>query len=107
MTWNREEHYLGWVHRELDRLQALDQQGGMPTLEVEDRIALRAEWYDVVDRYLAAVAAYEAGNMLPELRPQLIDVSMRLDVLTPALERLGLRQPDPGVLARMKLAAAS
>jgi hypothetical protein len=70
---NQDQHYLGWVHREIDNLVAIDAQGGLPTLEAEDRVGLRLEWYDVIDRYLAEVA--------------------------PVLERLRLCQPDPEIFA--------
>lgn len=101
------EHYLGWVNREIDRLLALDDAGGMPTLAVEDRIATRVEWHDVVDRYLAVVAAYDNGQLTPDAHCCLVDITGRLAALTPVLERLRLRRPDPDVLARMRLTAAS
>ena len=107
MTREHAEHYLGWVNREIDRLLVLDEAGGMPTLAVEDRIATRVEWDDVVDRHLAVVAAYDARRLSHDETVCLVDVSMRLAALVPALERMRLRRPDPQILTRMKLAAAS
>jgi hypothetical protein len=107
MTRERAEHYLDWVNREIDRLRALDAEGGMATLAVEDRIATRVEWDDVVDRYLAVVAAYDRRRLSRDQILYLFDVSMHLAALVPVLERLRVRQPDPEILARMKLAAAS
>ena len=107
MMQERAEHYLGWVNREIDRLRALDAEGGMVTLAVEDRIATRVEWDDLVDRYLAVVAAYDDRRLSRDQALCLVDVSTRLTALVPALERLRLRRPDPETLARMRLAAAS
>ena len=107
MMRERAEHYLGWVNREIDRLQALDAEGGMATLVVEDRIATRVEWDDVVDRYLAIVVAYDNRRLSQDQTQCLVDVSLRLAALAPVLERLRLRRPDPEILARIGLAAAS
>jgi hypothetical protein len=108
-TMTREQHgrYIGWVLREIDRLLAIDAQGGLASLDPEDRVALRAEWYDVVDRYLAIVAVHDAGRLPADLQAPLLEVTGRLGELTPVLERLRLRQPDPAILARLRLAAAS
>jgi hypothetical protein len=106
-TRDQDQHYLGWVHREIDNLLAIDAQGGLPTLEPEDRVALRLEWYDVIDRYLAVVAVYDAGRLPADLRLQLIELSVRLAEVAPVLERWRFRQPDPEILARLRLAAAS
>jgi hypothetical protein len=107
MMRERAEHYLGWVNREIDRLQALDAAGGMAMLAVEDRIATRVEWDDVVDRYLAVVAAYDRRRLSRDQALCLVDISTRLAALVPVLERMRLRCPDPEILARMRLAAAS
>jgi hypothetical protein len=107
MMQDRAEHYLIWVNRELDRLESLDAEGGMTTLVVEDRLALRAEWHDVVDRYLAVVGAYDAGRLRRDLHPRLFNVSARLLSLRPLLERMRLRTPDTDLLARLRLAVAS
>jgi hypothetical protein len=107
MTQDKQQHYLGWVHRELDHLCTLDAQGGLQALEPEDRVGLRLEWHDVVDRYLAVVAAYDDGRLPADLQSDLIELSVRLAELAPTLERLRLRQPDPKTLARLRLAAAS
>jgi hypothetical protein len=106
-TRDRAEHYLTWVNREIDRLRALDAEGGTTALAVEERMATRLEWDDVVDRYLAVVAAYDDGQLPRDMHSHLLDVSMRLTALVPALERMRLRRPDPDLLARMRLAAAS
>ena len=107
MMRNRAEHYLGWMNREIDRLHALDVEGGMATLAVDDRMATRLEWDDVVDRYLAVVAAYDNRQLSLSQASRLIEVSMHLAALVPVLERLRLRRPDPEVLSRIRLAAAS
>src|SRR5688572_20147143 len=106
MKRDRAEHYLTWVSREIDRLRALDAEGGMATLGVEDRMATRLEWDDVVDRYLAVVAAYDDRRLSQDQTLCVIDVSMRLIALVPTLERMRLRRPDPEILARMSLATA-
>jgi hypothetical protein len=107
MMRDRAEHYLTWVNREIDHLHALDAAGGTAALAVEERMATRLEWDDVVDRYLAVVAAYDKRQLPRVMFPGLVDVSMRLASLAPALERMRLRQPAPDLLARMRLAAAS
>ncbi len=107
MMQDRAEHYLIWVGREIDRLLSLDAAGGMPVLAIEDRMATRLEWDDVVDRYVTVVAAYEDGRLPRDTHSQLFDVSARLFSLVPVLERMRLRRPDPEILARMRLAAAS
>ena len=107
MMQDRAEHYLTWVDREIDRVISLNAEGGMSTLTVDDRMATRLEWDDVVDRYLAVVAAYEDGRLPRDIHSRLFEVSARLFSLVPTLERLRLRRPDPAILARMRLAAAS
>jgi hypothetical protein len=107
MMQDRSEHYLTWVDREIDRVISLEAAGGMSVLAVEDRMATRAEWDDVVDRYLTVVATYEDDRLPRDLHARLFDVSARLFSLVPALERLRLRRPDPATLARIRLAAAS
>ena len=107
MKQDRADHYLIWVSREADRLLALDSEGGLPTLAVEDRMATRLEWDDVVDRYLAVVAAYDDGQLPREVHARLFDVSARLTFLVPALERMRLRTPGADLLDRLRLAAAN
>jgi len=107
MMQDRAEHYLTWVDREIDRLRALDAEGGMATLAVDDRMATRLEWDDVVDRYLAVVAAHDDRQLSPSQASRLFDVTMHLAALVPVLERLRLRRPDPEILARVRLTAAS
>jgi hypothetical protein len=107
MMQDRAEHYLTWVNREIDRLVSLDADGGMPVLSVEDRMATRLEWDDVIDRYLAVVAAYDDGTLSRDVHTRLFDVSARLDSLVTTLERMRLRTPDPDLLTRLRLATAS
>jgi hypothetical protein len=107
MTRERAEHYLAWVSREIDRIRSLDADGGMQMLAVEDRMGTRFEWDDVIDRYLAVVAAYDDGTLTHDLHARLFDVAAGLAALLPALERMRLRKPDPDLLARLRLAAAS
>ena len=107
MMRERAEHYLTWVNREIDRLRALDGEGGLATLAVEDRMATRLEWDDVVDRYLAVVATYDDGQLPRDAHAHLFSVSERLVELIPTLERMRLRKPDADLLARLRLAAAS
>ena len=107
MMQDRAEHYLTWVDREVDRLLSLDAAGGMSTLAVEDRLATRLEWDDVVDRYLAVVAAYDDDRLPRNVHSRLFDISARLFSLVPTLERMRLRGPDPEILARIRLAAAT
>ena len=107
MTQDRAEHYLAWVSREIERIQSLDADGGMQMLAVEDRMATRLEWDDVVDRYLAVVAAYDSGQLPRDRHARLFDVAASFVALLPALERMRLRKPDADLLARLRLAAAS
>ena len=107
MMQDRAEHYLSWVSREVERLRTLDAEGGLTALAVEDRMATRLEWDDVVDRYLAVVSSYDHGQLSRDLHSRLVDVSVQLAALVPALERMRLRRPDPQILARVRMAAAS
>ena len=107
MKLNQVEHYLAWVDRELDRILAVEPHWHLPHFPVEERLGTRAEWHDVVNRYLAVVAAYDAGQLPSELLPRLVAVSVRLVTLAPTLNRMRLRRADPDVLARVALTAAS
>lgn len=77
------------------------------TMDPEDHVGFRAEWRNLMDVFGHVVAAYDAGRLPADLRRQLIELSVRLAEVAPVLERLGLRQPDPEILARLRLAAAS
>ena len=76
-------------------------------MDPEDRVGFRAEWRDLMDVFGHVVAAYDAGRLPADLRRQLIELSVRFAEVAPMLERLRLRQPDPEILARLRLAAAS
>jgi hypothetical protein len=99
-------HYLTWVDREIDRVETAA-IGDLSALPVEERMSLRYEWDDVVDRYLAVVKAYDARAFPRTSTARLADVSARLAALAPALERMQLRRPDQAVLARLSMARAS
>ena len=103
---SRVEHYLTWVDREIDRVLSVEPQWQLPDFPVEERLGLRAEWDDVIDRYLAVVDAYDAGDLPCELLPRLVNVSERLGVIAPALDRMRLRRADPDVVARVAFAVA-
>src|SRR6266511_4242987 len=102
---DRAQHYLAWVDREIRRIESLESHWDAESFPVEERMAIRLEWDDVVDRYLAVVQAHDDGRLPRTLMRRFFDVSARLDALLPLLERLQLRRPDPGILARLRLAA--
>lgn len=104
---DRANHYLIWVEREIARIRDVERHWDSETFPVEERMATRLEWDDVVDRYLAVVHAHDEGQLSRATTTRLADVSARLDSLLPLLERLRLRRPDPEILARLRLAAAS
>ncbi len=101
MKREQSEHYLAWVDREIDQVTSLEQRWGSEDLPVEDRLAVRAEWDDVVSRYLAVVTAFDAGQLGNDESHRLRVLSARLARLAPSLERMRLRRPDPAILARL------
>ena len=101
------EHYLAWVDRELGRIEDVESCWHAPDFSADERIGTRAEWHDVVNRYLAVVAAHDNGQLPSDLLPRLFEVSARLAQAAPMLERMRLRRADPDVLARVLLAATA
>ena len=101
----REQLDIEVIKQEVQRFRATE--ATWATIDPEDRVAFRAEWRDLMDVFRHLVTAHDAGQLPVDLRPQLIELSARLAELTPVLERLRLRQPDPEILARLRLAAAS
>ncbi len=100
------DHLDSWVvRRGAMRLPAVDSTWG--TLDPEDRVAFRAEWHDLMDVFRHLVAAYDAGGLDEDDSRNVREVALMLASMAPAMERLRLRQPDPAVLTRMRLAAAS
>jgi hypothetical protein len=106
MKLDRADHYLTWVEREIARIRDVEPRWDSEGFPVEERMATRLEWDDVVDRYLAVVHAHDEGQLSGVTTTRLADVSAQLAALLPLLERLRLRRPDPGILARLRLAAA-
>ena len=100
-------HYLAWVDREIDGIVAVRAEWESGALPVEDRLATVAEWDDVVSRYLAVVAAFEARQLTTDEERHLRRQSARLAQLVPTLERMRLRRPDPATLARLGAVVAS
>lgn len=101
----RERLDIEVLKQEVQRLRTTE--ATWVTVDPEDRVAFRAEWRNLMDVFGHVVAAYDAGRLPADLQPQLIELSVRLAELAPTLERLRLRQPDPEILARLRLAAAS
>jgi hypothetical protein len=93
------------VRQEAQRLPSIDSMWA--TLDPEDRVAFRAEWHDLMDVFRHLVAAHDSGRLDADDTHTVREIAAILTTMTPAMERMRLRQPDPGVLARMKLAAAS
>ncbi len=100
-------HYLAWVDREIEQVLSLEQRWESEDLPVEDRQAARAEWDDVLNRYLAVVAALDAGQRGDDESYRLRVLSARLSRLAPALDRMRLRRPDPAILTRLGPVTAS
>jgi hypothetical protein len=105
MTQIREHLDIEVVKREARRLRAVE--ATWATLDPEDRVAFRAEWHDLMDIFDHLVAASEAGRLEEGDERDLKAVAIALTAALPTMERLRLRRPDPDVLVRMKLAAAS
>lgn len=100
-------HYLAWVDREIDGIAAIGVGCEFDALPVEDRLATNAEWDDVVSRYLAVVAAFDAGHLTADEEGRLHRQSARLAELLPLLERMRLRRPDPTILTRLSATVPS
>jgi hypothetical protein len=105
MTQQRDRLDIKVMKREVQRLPALE--AGWASLEPEDRVAFRAEWHDLMDIFGHLVTAAEAGRLAESNSRDLSAVADALTSALPALERMRLRRPDPEVLARMRLAAAT
>ena len=102
----RREHLdIEVATREVRRLPVVE--ATWATLDPEDRVAFRAEWHDLMDIFGHLVAASEAGLLSKGDERDLRFVAIDLTSVLPALERMRLRKPDPDLLARAKLAAAS
>ena len=74
----RADHYLSWVDREIDRVEASAAGWDSGVLPVEERMSLRLEWDDVVDRYLTVVKAHDTGELPETITARLVNVSARL-----------------------------
>jgi hypothetical protein len=106
MKADQAKRYLAWVDREIARIRTVVPQWDSASLPPEERMAVRLEWDDVVDRYMAVVRAHDDGLLDAAASTHLLDVSAHLDAFVPTLERLRLKRPDPDVLARLRMAAA-
>jgi len=105
MTQRRTQLDLEILAREAQRLPAVE--ATWATLDPEDRVAFRAEWHDLMDVFVHLVTAYEAGRLAARDVPSPHSLVAALVTLLPTMERMRLRQPDPDMLARVWLAAAS
>jgi hypothetical protein len=105
MTKRRTQLDIEVVTQEAQRLPAVE--AAWATLDPEDRVAFRAEWHDLMDVFAHLVTTYEAGRLAARDVPRLHSLVTALVTLLPTMERMRLRQPDPDVVARVKLAAAS
>ena len=73
----------------------------------DDRIAARAEWANIMDRFSLVLRAHEAGDLDPQVSEDLVDVARLLDRLGPTLERMQLRRPSADELARLGVSSAA
>ena len=105
MTQQRVQLDIGVVTREAQRLPAVE--ATWATLDPEDRVAFRAEWHDLMDVFVHLVTAYETGHLAARDIPALRSLVAALVAGLPMMERMRLRQPDPEMFARIRLAAAS
>jgi hypothetical protein len=105
MTQMRERLDIEVVRREVERLATV--QAGWAAFDPEDRVAFRAEWHDLMDIFGHLVATYAAGRLDEDDARDLRSVASILTDALPIVERMRLRQPDPELLARIRLAAAS
>jgi hypothetical protein len=96
---------IGVVTREAQRLPAVE--ATWAALDPEDRVAFRAEWHDLMDVFVHLVTVYETGRLAARDIPSFHSLAAALVAMLPTMERLRLRQPDPDVLARVNLAAAT
>jgi hypothetical protein len=105
MTQPRTHLDLAVLKREARRLPKID--AAWSGTEPEDRVALRAEWHDLMDIFDHLVATYDATGLDEDAEVELRAVAALISASAPALERMRLRRPDPDVLTRISLAAAS
>jgi len=93
------------VTQEAQRLPTVE--ATWPALDAEDRVAFRAEWHDLMDVFVHLIMTYEAGRLAARDVPALHSLVATLIAVLPTMERMRLRQPDPEMLKRIRLAAAS
>ena len=104
MTQRRTQLDIEVVTQEARRLPAVE--AAWAALDPEDRVAFRAEWHDLMDVFTHLVTAYEAGRLAARDVPLLHSLVATLVTLLPTMEHMRLRQPDPDMLAHIRLAAA-
>ena len=107
MTRGRAQHFLKAVRREADRMASLEREWFDPSFLADDRIAARAEWANIMDRFSLVLRAHEAGDLDTEVTEDLIDVARLLDRLAPTLDRMQLRCPSADELARLGVPSAA
>jgi len=100
----RERLDIEIIKREAQRV--LTVEAAWAASEPEDRVAFRAEWHNQMDIFRHLVVAYTDGRLPDQDMQDLRTIAAILDSATPTLKRLRLRQPDPQILVRLRLAAA-
>lgn len=97
---------LASLQRWTERLRAYAPVWDSPDFDVRERQAFPLEWHDVMDRFRSLVELADRGALQPS---DMVDLRARADELTellPTMQRLRLRQPDPDVLQRARIAEA-
>ena len=107
MTRDRAQHHLKAVRREAERVARLEPEWSSESFLADDRIAVRAEWANVMDRFSLVVRFHEADGLDRHLVEDLVDVAQLLARLCPMLERMQLRRPSPAELARLGVPSAA
>jgi hypothetical protein len=87
------------LKREADRLPSVE--ADWSTREPEDRVALRAEWDDLMDVFGHVVDAYDRGRLPPTHVDELRAAATALLDALPAMEHMRLRLPPREALGRI------
>jgi hypothetical protein len=107
MRRDRALHHLAAIRREVEHLTALEPSWLDDSLLPDDRIGLRAEWANLIDRFAAVALAYMDGQLDADVGAQLIDVARLLSAFVPTMERMHLRQPSADDMKRLGVPSAA
>jgi hypothetical protein len=101
MQRDRALNHLAAIHRDLDRLTALERSWFDDDFLSDDRVGYRAEWDNTLDRFIAVIRASVDGRLDDDVTAELLDVAKGLVAFAPSLERMKLRQPSSEDLRRL------